>query len=108
MFQMTFAIITPALITGAFAERKRFKAFVIFSMLCASLARDAEAICASADSLKLRPWRNMPMTMPKKRESSGTVIGSFVVGEALMGGSMDRDAAGTQRGRGARECRQRG
>ena len=27
-FQMMFAIITPALITGAFAERKRFKAFV--------------------------------------------------------------------------------
>src|SRR5690606_38824085 len=26
MFQMTFAVITPALITGAFAERKRFKA----------------------------------------------------------------------------------
>ena len=32
-FQMMFAIITPALITGAFAERKKFKAFVIFSLL---------------------------------------------------------------------------
>jgi Amt family ammonium transporter len=32
-FQMMFAIITPALITGAFAERKRFKAFVIFALL---------------------------------------------------------------------------
>ncbi|HET7686961.1 MAG TPA: ammonium transporter [Candidatus Limnocylindria bacterium] len=31
-FQMMFAIITPALITGAFAERKRFKAFVIFAV----------------------------------------------------------------------------
>src|SRR5688572_18337980 len=31
-FQMMFAIITPALITGAFAERKRFKAFVLFSL----------------------------------------------------------------------------
>ena len=31
-FQMMFAIITPALITGAFAERKRFKAFVIFAI----------------------------------------------------------------------------
>jgi ammonium transporter, Amt family len=35
-FQMMFAIITPALITGAFAERKRFKAFVIFSLLWAT------------------------------------------------------------------------
>jgi ammonium transporter, Amt family len=36
-FQMMFAIITPALITGAFAERKRFKAFVIFSVAWATL-----------------------------------------------------------------------
>src|SRR5690242_9261808 len=32
-FQMMFAVITPALITGAFAERKRFKAMVIFTLL---------------------------------------------------------------------------
>jgi Amt family ammonium transporter len=39
-FQMMFAIITPALITGAFAERKRFKAFAIFSILWATLVYD--------------------------------------------------------------------
>ena len=33
LFQMMFAIITPALIIGAFAERKRFKAFVLFALL---------------------------------------------------------------------------
>jgi ammonium transporter, Amt family len=37
VFQMMFAVITPALITGAFAERKRFKAFVVFSLLWATL-----------------------------------------------------------------------
>lgn len=31
-FQGMFAIITPALITGAFAERKRFKAFALFAV----------------------------------------------------------------------------
>ena len=36
IFQMMFAIITPALITGAFAERKRFKAFVLFCLLWAT------------------------------------------------------------------------
>jgi Amt family ammonium transporter len=36
-FQMMFAIITPALITGAFAERKRFKAFVLFSIAWSTL-----------------------------------------------------------------------
>ena len=33
MFQMTFAIITPALITGAFADRMKFSAMVLFSVL---------------------------------------------------------------------------
>jgi Amt family ammonium transporter len=37
VFQMMFAIITPALITGAFAERKRFKAFVVFTLAWATL-----------------------------------------------------------------------
>jgi Amt family ammonium transporter len=36
-FQMMFAIITPALITGAFAERKRFKAFVLFALVWSTL-----------------------------------------------------------------------
>ena len=33
VFQMTFAIITPALITGAFAERAKFGPFLVFMAL---------------------------------------------------------------------------
>ena len=33
MFQMTFAIITPALVVGAFAERMKFSAMLLFSAL---------------------------------------------------------------------------
>lgn len=33
MFQMTFAIITPALIVGGFAERVKFSSMLVFSML---------------------------------------------------------------------------
>jgi Amt family ammonium transporter len=33
MFQMTFAIITPALVIGAFAERTKFSAVVLFTIL---------------------------------------------------------------------------
>ncbi|MEK7206483.1 MAG: ammonium transporter [Pseudomonadota bacterium] len=33
MFQMTFAIITPALIVGGFAERMKFSAMMLFSLL---------------------------------------------------------------------------
>jgi Amt family ammonium transporter len=40
LFQMMFAIITPALITGAFAERKRFSAFIVFTLLWATLVYD--------------------------------------------------------------------
>ena len=40
VFQMMFAVITPALISGAFAERQRFKAFVLFSLLWATFVYD--------------------------------------------------------------------
>jgi Amt family ammonium transporter len=36
-FQLMFAAITPALISGAFAERKRFGAFVLFTVLWSTL-----------------------------------------------------------------------
>jgi Amt family ammonium transporter len=36
-FQLMFAAITPALISGAFAERKRFGAFVLFAILWSTL-----------------------------------------------------------------------
>ncbi len=39
-FQMMFAVITPALITGAFVERVRFKTFLLFSLLWATLIYD--------------------------------------------------------------------
>jgi Amt family ammonium transporter len=37
MFQMMFAIITPALITGTFAERMKFSTFVVFTLLWCTL-----------------------------------------------------------------------
>jgi len=39
-FQMMFAIITPALITGAIVERIKFKTFLIFTVLWATLVYD--------------------------------------------------------------------
>ena len=37
LFQMMFAVITPALITGAFAERTRFSTFIVFILAWATL-----------------------------------------------------------------------
>jgi Amt family ammonium transporter len=42
-YQMMFAIITPALITGAFVERVRFKAFLVFTILWATFVYDPVA-----------------------------------------------------------------
>ncbi|HTQ23309.1 MAG TPA: ammonium transporter [Candidatus Binataceae bacterium] len=40
IFQCMFAVITPALITGAFAERISFKGFLVFSLLWMTLIYD--------------------------------------------------------------------
>lgn len=40
VFQMMFAIITPALIVGAFAERMKFSAFLVFTLLWATFVYD--------------------------------------------------------------------
>ena len=40
LFQMMFAIITPALITGAFAERKKFSTFIVFILAWATFVYD--------------------------------------------------------------------
>ena len=39
-FQMMFAVITPALISGAFAERMKFSAYVVFILLWSTLVYD--------------------------------------------------------------------
>lgn len=43
IFQGMFAVITPALITGAFAERMRFPAFVAFTLIWTTLVYDPVA-----------------------------------------------------------------
>lgn len=40
MFQMMFAILTPAIMSGAFAERMRFSAFVLFILLWTTFIYD--------------------------------------------------------------------
>jgi ammonium transporter, Amt family len=42
-FQMMFAIITPALMTGAFVERIKFKTYLLFTLLWATLVYDPVA-----------------------------------------------------------------
>src|SRR5499425_1555181 len=55
LFQMMFAIITPALITGAFAERKKFSAFLLFTVLWATIVYDPLAHWVWGDGGWLKP-----------------------------------------------------
>jgi Amt family ammonium transporter len=43
VYQLMFAVITPALISGAFAERMKFTAYLVFSLLWATLVYDPVA-----------------------------------------------------------------
>jgi Amt family ammonium transporter len=56
IFQMMFAVITPALIIGAFAERMRFSAFCVFSLLWATLVYDPVAHWIWGSGGFLRNW----------------------------------------------------
>ena len=43
VYQLMFAVITPALISGAFAERMKFSAYLLFTLLWATLVYDPVA-----------------------------------------------------------------
>jgi Amt family ammonium transporter len=56
MFQMMFAVITPALIIGAFAERMKFSALCLFTLLWATLVYDPVAHWLWGVGGFLRQW----------------------------------------------------
>src|SRR5262249_59331500 len=82
-FQMMFAIITPALISGAFAERMKFSAYVAFIILWSSLVYVPVAHWVWADE----GWL---LKMGALDFAGGTVVhltaGAAGLGCALVGG----------------------
>ena len=56
MFQMMFAVITPALIIGAFAERMKFSALCVFTLLWATVVYDPVAHWIWGVGGFLRQW----------------------------------------------------
>ncbi len=55
-YQMMFAIITPALITGCFVERIKFKTFLVFSLIWATIVYDPVAHWVWGVGGFLRKW----------------------------------------------------
>jgi Amt family ammonium transporter len=96
IFQAMFAIITPALIIGAFVERIKFKTLVVFTLLWATLVYDPVA-----------HWVWSPMgwlhSMGALDFAGGTVVhmtagfsalaAAMLVGKRLVGGSPATNAS---------------
>lgn len=70
-FQCMFAVITPALITGAFAERMKFHAFVVFILLWAIFIYNPMAHWVWGGGF----WLNsVPSTSPAARSSTSSPV----------------------------------
>lgn len=67
MFQMMFAVITPSLIIGAFAERIRFSAFCVFTILWTTLVYDPVAHWVWGVGGFMRDWGTLDF-------AGGTVV----------------------------------
>jgi hypothetical protein len=93
VFQLMFAVITPALITGAFAERAKFSTFIVFMVLWATLVYDPVAhwVWALGGWLGSFPEANGDVGIKAIDFAGGTVV-HINAGVALGGGAGLRRA----------------
>src|SRR5262245_40507864 len=91
IYQAMFAIITPALMTGAFAERMKFSAFLIFSLLWATLVYDPLAhMVWGTGGLLGKVWGALDFaggTVVHISSGMSALVCAFVVGRRLGYGS---------------------
>jgi Amt family ammonium transporter len=89
-YQMMFAIITPALITGAFAERMKFSAFLVFSLLWATLVYDPLAHMVWGGGLIGATWGALDFaggTVVHISSGISALVCALVIGKRLGYGS---------------------
>lgn len=90
IYQGMFAVITPALISGAFAERKNFKTFVIFSLLWATFIYDPVAHWVWADGGWLRSMGALDFaggTVVHITSGISALVAARVLGRRLTSGT---------------------
>jgi ammonium transporter, Amt family len=92
LFQLKFAVITPALITGSFAERVRFSAYVLFMVLFTIFIYAPIAHWTWHPSGFLRRWGVLDF-------AGGTVVHisagiAALVGARVLGPRKDHDKSG--------------
>jgi Amt family ammonium transporter len=89
-YQMMFAIITPALITGAFAERMKFSSFLVFSVLWATLVYDPLAHMVWGGGIVGATWGALDFaggTVVHISSGMSALICALVIGKRLGYGS---------------------
>jgi Amt family ammonium transporter len=89
-YQMMFAVITPALITGAFAERMKFSAFVVFSLLWATLVYDPLAHMVWGGGIVGTTWGALDFaggTVVHISSGMSALVCALVIGKRLGYGS---------------------
>jgi Amt family ammonium transporter len=76
VFQLMFAVITPALITGAFAERAKFSTFLVFMLIWATVVYDpiAHWVWGSGGWLGIVPGANGATHVKALDFAGGTVV----------------------------------
>ncbi len=86
IYQAMFAIITPALITGAFAERMKFNVFLVFSLLWATLVYDPLAHMVWGVGGLLRGWGTLDFaggTVVHISSGISALVVALVIGKRL-------------------------
>jgi Amt family ammonium transporter len=85
-FQMMFAVITPALISGAFAERMKFSAYIVFVLVWSTLVYDPVAHWVWADGgwlFKLGALDFAGGTVVHLTAGISALVCAFVIGPRL-------------------------
>src|SRR6478735_8302198 len=85
-YQMMFAVITPALISGAFAERMKFSAYVLFALLWSVLVYDPVAHWVWADGgwlLKMGALDFAGGTVVHLTAGVSALVAAIVIGKRL-------------------------
>ena len=96
VYQLMFAIITPALITGAFAERMKFSAMLVFMVLWAILVYSPMAHMVWGKGGLLNASLGGQVSVPGLcgRDGGACDVGRFGAGDGAVPGQADRVSEG--------------
>ena len=98
IYQLMFAIITPALISGAFAERMKFSAMALFMVLWSFLvyAPMAHMVWGKGGLLNASLGGAIPDAGFCRRHGRAYHLGRFRAGLRLVSGQAARISAGNR------------